>query len=70
MAKENHIINNKFILMGFTDPCKDPSICGVLCHLSGQHGGNLDLVIMISKEHSLHTPIYIFLGKFALVDSC
>ncbi|MBZ3871010.1 Olfactory receptor 5K1 [Sciurus carolinensis] len=32
--------------------------------------GNLGLVALIYMEHRLHTPMYIFLGNLALMDSC
>ncbi|VTJ81286.1 Hypothetical predicted protein, partial [Marmota monax] len=32
--------------------------------------GNLGLVALIYMEHCLHTPMYIFLGNLALMDSC
>ena len=32
--------------------------------------GNLGLVVLIYMERRLHTPMYIFLGNLALMDSC
>ncbi|XP_003358892.1 olfactory receptor 5K1 [Sus scrofa] len=72
MAKGNQTINNEFILMGFTDHPELKTLLFVVfftIYLITMVG-NLTLVIMISKEHHLHTPMYIFLGNLALVDSC
>ncbi|NP_001378536.1 olfactory receptor family 5 subfamily K member 1 [Equus caballus] len=72
MAEENLTMKNEFILTGFTD---DPELKTLLfmvflaIYLITMMG-NLGLVILISKEHHLHTPMYIFLGNLALVDSC
>ncbi|XP_004452909.2 olfactory receptor 5K1-like [Dasypus novemcinctus] len=72
MAEENHTIKNEFILIGFTDYPELKSVLFVIffaIYLITM-AGNLGLVILISKEHHLHTPMYIFLGSLALVDSC
>ena len=72
MAKENHTIKNEFILTGFTDHPELKTLLFVvfLTVFLITMVGNLGLVILISKEHHLHTPMYIFLGNLALVDSC
>ena len=72
MAKENHTIKNEFILTGFTDHPELKTLLFVvfLTIFLITMVGNLGLVILISKEHRLHTPMYIFLGNLALVDSC
>uniref|UniRef100_A0A8C3WYU8 Olfactory receptor n=1 Tax=Catagonus wagneri TaxID=51154 RepID=A0A8C3WYU8_9CETA len=72
MAKGNHTITKEFILMGFTDHPELKTLLFVVffaIYLITMVG-NLGLVIVISKEHRLHTPMYIFLGNLALVDSC
>ncbi|XP_058152486.1 olfactory receptor 5K1-like [Dasypus novemcinctus] len=72
MTEENHTINNEFILTGFTDYPELKSVLFVIffaIYLITMVG-NLGLVILISKEHRLHTPMYIFLGNLAFVDSC
>ncbi|XP_006208125.2 olfactory receptor 5K1 [Vicugna pacos] len=72
MAKENHTTKNEFILTGFTDHPELKTILFLVffaIYLITMVG-NLSVVILISKEHRLHTPMYIFLGNLALVDSC
>jgi olfactory receptor len=32
--------------------------------------GNLELILLILLDAQLHTPMYIFLGNFSLVDFC
>ena len=72
MAKENHTIKNEFILTGFTDHPEMKTLLFVvfLTIFLITMVGNLGLMTLISKEHRLHTPMYIFLGNLALVDSC
>ena len=70
MVKENHTIKNEFILTGFTDhpELKTRLFVVFLTVFLITMVGNLGLVILISKEHHLHTPMYIFLGNLALVE--
>ncbi|XP_029796529.1 olfactory receptor 5H2-like [Suricata suricatta] len=72
MAEENHTMKSEFILTGFTDhpELKTPFFLVFLAIYLITMVGNLGLVTLISKEHHLHTPMYIFLGNLALVDSC
>ncbi|XP_055994688.1 olfactory receptor Olfr180-like, partial [Sorex fumeus] len=72
MAKENYSLTTEFILIGFTD---NPSLKILLFLLFFAiyiitMVGNLGLVALIFKDHHLHTPMYIFLGSLALMDSC
>nr|XP_045004343.1 olfactory receptor 5K1-like [Jaculus jaculus] len=72
MVEENHTLKNEFILTAFTD---HPDLKALLFVTFSviyliTMVGNIGLVILISKERSLHTPMYIFLGNLALVDSC
>ncbi|XP_036772454.2 olfactory receptor 5K1 [Manis pentadactyla] len=72
MAEENHTMKNEFILTGFTDHPELKTFLFVVffaIYLITMVG-NLGLVMLISKAHHLHTPMYIFLGNLALVDSC
>nr|XP_004663331.2 olfactory receptor 5K1 [Jaculus jaculus] len=72
MVKENHTLKNEFILTAFTDRPDLKALLFVtfsVIYLITMVG-NIGLVILISKERSLHTPMYIFLGNLALVDSC
>ncbi|XP_046311349.1 olfactory receptor Olfr180-like [Marmota monax] len=72
MPKANHSIMTGFILMGFTD---HPDIKVLLFVVFSTiylvtMVGNLGLVALIYMERRLHTPMYIFLGNLALMDSC
>lgn len=74
MAGENHTMNNEFNLTGLTDHPEEMKsfLYGVVVfsiYLITMVR-NLSLMILISKQHSLYTPMYIFLGNLALVDSC
>ncbi|XP_027437596.1 olfactory receptor 5K1 [Zalophus californianus] len=72
MAEENHTMKSEFFLTGFTDHPELKSLLLVVffaIYLITMVG-NLGLVILISKEHHLHTPMYMFLGNLAIVDSC
>ncbi|XP_077631033.1 olfactory receptor 5K1 [Crocuta crocuta] len=72
MGEENHTMKSEFVLTGFTDhpELKMLLFLVFLVIYLITMVGNLGLVILISKEHHLHTPMYIFLGNLALVDSC
>ncbi|XP_076973722.1 olfactory receptor 5K1 [Tamandua tetradactyla] len=72
MAEENYTIVSEFILTGFSDYPEVKTFLFVVFFVIYliTMVGNLGLVILISKERRLHTPMYIFLGNLALVDSC
>ncbi|XP_059244352.1 olfactory receptor 5K1 [Mustela nigripes] len=72
MTEENHTMKSEFILTGFTDNPELKTLLFVVFFVIYliTMVGNLGLVILISKEHHLHTPMYIFLGNLAIVDSC
>ncbi|KAM4862803.1 olfactory receptor 5K16 [Urocitellus parryii] len=72
MPKANHSITTGFILIGFTD---HPDIKVLLFVVFSAiylvtMVGNLGLVALIYMDRRLHTPMYIFLGNLALMDSC
>uniref|UniRef100_A0A8D2D381 Olfactory receptor n=1 Tax=Sciurus vulgaris TaxID=55149 RepID=A0A8D2D381_SCIVU len=72
MIKYNHSLTTEFILVGFTD---QPDLKALLFVVFSAMYlvtmvGNLGLVALIYMEHRLHTPMYIFLGNLALMDSC
>ncbi|XP_047420946.1 olfactory receptor 5K3-like [Sciurus carolinensis] len=72
MTKGNHSLTTEFILMGFTD---QPNLKAFLFVVFSAIYlvtmiGNLGLVALICMGHRLHTPMYIFLGNLALMDSC
>ncbi|XP_076973698.1 olfactory receptor 5K1-like [Tamandua tetradactyla] len=72
MTKHNHSITTEFILTGFTDePELKPLLFVVFFAIYLiTMVGNLGLVVLIYMEHRLHTPMYIFLGNLAVMDSC
>ncbi|XP_052014765.1 olfactory receptor Olfr180 [Apodemus sylvaticus] len=72
MEKANHSLTTQFILVGFSD---HPDLKTLLFLLFSAiyvvtMVGNLGLVALIYMEPRLHTPMYIFLGNLALMDSC
>ncbi|XP_006902068.1 PREDICTED: olfactory receptor 5K3-like [Elephantulus edwardii] len=72
MNEDNHSLTTEFILTGFMDhPDLKPLLFMVffIVYLVTMVG-NLGLVALIIMEHRLHTPMYIFLGNLALMDSC
>ncbi|XP_036864220.1 olfactory receptor 5K1-like [Manis javanica] len=72
MIEVNHSLTNDFILRGFTDHPELKTILFVvfLTIYLITMVGNLGLVALIYMERCLHTPMYIFLGNLALMDSC
>ncbi|XP_026355856.2 olfactory receptor 5K1-like [Ursus arctos] len=72
MTKDNYSLTTEFILMGFTDHPELKSLLFVvfLTIYVITMVGNLGLVALIFMECHLHTPMYIFLGNLALMDSC
>ncbi|XP_069884859.1 olfactory receptor 5K16-like [Dipodomys merriami] len=72
MAKTNQSLTTEFILIGFTDHPELKVLLFVVffaIYLVTMVG-NLGLVALIYMERRLHTPMYIFLGNLALMDSC
>nr|XP_027798998.1 olfactory receptor 5K3-like [Marmota flaviventris] len=72
MTKENHSMTTEFVLMGFTDNPDMKTLLFVVffaIYLVTMVG-NLGLVTLIYMERRLHTPMYIFLGNLAFMDSC
>ncbi|XP_055994525.1 olfactory receptor Olfr180-like [Sorex fumeus] len=70
MTKDN--LTTEFILIGFTDhpELKTFLFLIFLTIYLITMVGNLGLVVLILIERHLHTPMYIFLGNLALMDSC
>nr|AAI31917.1 Olfactory receptor 181 [Mus musculus]AAL60752.1 olfactory receptor MOR184-4 [Mus musculus] len=72
MMKANHSLTVEFILIGFSDHTDLKTLLFLL--FSAIYlvtiVGNLGLVALIYMEPRLHTPMYIFLGNLALMDSC
>ncbi|KAM6162532.1 olfactory receptor 5K3-like [Erethizon dorsatum] len=72
MTENNHSSITEFILIGFTDHPDEKILLFILfsaIYLITM-AGNLGLVALIYMERRLHTPMYIFLGNLALMDSC
>ncbi|VTJ81293.1 Hypothetical predicted protein, partial [Marmota monax] len=72
MTEDNDSMTNEFILIGFTDHPDMKTLLFVVffgIYLVTMVG-NLGLVALIYMERRLHTPMYIFLGNLALMDSC
>ncbi|XP_008593073.1 PREDICTED: olfactory receptor 5K3-like [Galeopterus variegatus] len=72
MTEENYSLTTEFILMGFTDHPELKTLLFVvfLAIYLITMVGNLALVVLIYMECRLHSPMYIFLGNLALMDSC
>ncbi|XP_047622074.1 olfactory receptor 5K1-like [Phacochoerus africanus] len=72
MTEDNHSLTTEFILTGFTDHPELRTILFLvlLTIYLITMVGNLGLVALIVTERHLHTPMYIFLGNLALMDSC
>ncbi|XP_076973715.1 olfactory receptor 5K1-like [Tamandua tetradactyla] len=72
MTEDNHSVTTEFILTGFTDRPEVKILLFVVFFVIYliTMMGNLGLVVLIYMERHLHTPMYIFLGNLALMDSC
>ncbi|XP_049714099.1 olfactory receptor 5K3-like [Elephas maximus indicus] len=72
MNKDNHSLTTEFMLIGFMDHPDLKTLLFVVffaIYLITMVG-NLALVGLIFMKRRLHTPMYIFLGNLALIDSC
>ncbi|XP_069884982.1 olfactory receptor 5K3-like [Dipodomys merriami] len=72
MTEDNNSSTTEFILIGFTDQPHLKTLLFIVffaIYLVTMVG-NLGLVALIYMERRLHTPMYIFLGNLALMDSC
>ncbi|XP_047611856.1 olfactory receptor 5K3-like [Phacochoerus africanus] len=72
MTEDNHSLTTEFILIGFSNYPELRTILFLvfLTIYLITMVGNLGLVALIFTEPRLHTPMYIFLGNLALMDSC
>ena len=72
MTEYNLSLTTEFTLTGFTDhpELKTLLFLVFLTIYLITIVGNLGLVALIITEHRLQTPMYIFLGNLALMDSC
>ncbi|XP_072475937.1 olfactory receptor 5K1-like [Notamacropus eugenii] len=72
MVDENYTMSQEFILIEFTNH-QEMKVILYLSFLTiylVTIVGNLGLVVLISTESRLHTPMYFFLGNLALMDAC
>uniref|UniRef100_A0A8D1Z8C9 Olfactory receptor n=1 Tax=Sus scrofa TaxID=9823 RepID=A0A8D1Z8C9_PIG len=72
MTGDNQSLTVEFVLTGFADHPELRTILFLvfLAIYLITMVGNLGLVALICTERHLHTPMYIFLGNLALMDSC
>ncbi|XP_057621569.1 olfactory receptor 5K3-like [Chionomys nivalis] len=72
MAENNYSLTTEFILLGFSDHQNLKTLLFLVFSFIYlvTMVGNLGLVFLIYNERRLHTPMYIFLGNLALMDSC
>ncbi|KAH0515960.1 Olfactory receptor 181 [Microtus ochrogaster] len=72
MTENNYSLTTEFILVGFSDHQDLKTLLFLVfsaIYLVTMVG-NLGLLVLIYMERRLHTPMYIFLGNLALMDSC
>ncbi|XP_069857951.1 olfactory receptor 7D4-like [Dipodomys merriami] len=72
MEGENHTSMAQFILIGFSeDPSLQPILFGLFLSMYLITVlGNLLIILAITSDPHLHTPMYFFLSKLSFVDIC
>ncbi|XP_005867352.2 PREDICTED: olfactory receptor 7D4-like, partial [Myotis brandtii] len=72
MEAENHTEVSQFLLLGLSDnPKLQPLLCGVFLSMYlFTVLGNLLIIVAISSDSHLHTPMYFFLTNLSFVDIC
>ncbi|XP_069352748.1 olfactory receptor 7D4-like [Eulemur rufifrons] len=72
MAPENHTDISEFLLLGLSeDPELQPLIYGLfLAMYLVTVLGNLLIILAVSSDTHLHTPMYFFLSILSIVDIC
>ncbi|XP_057566360.1 olfactory receptor 7D4-like [Hippopotamus amphibius kiboko] len=72
MGAENHTGVSQFLLLGLSDdPELQPLLFGVLLSMYlVTVFGNLLIILVISSDSHLHTPMYFFLTNLSFVDIC
>ncbi|XP_054572860.1 olfactory receptor 7D4-like [Eptesicus fuscus] len=72
MEAENHTEVSQFLLLGLSDdPNLQPVLCGVFLSMYlFTVLGNLLIIVAISSDSHLHTPMYFFLANLSFVDIC
>ena len=72
MAPRNLTENNEFLLMGFSEESElQPLIYGLFLSMYLiTVFGNLLIILAVSSDSHLHTPMYFFLSNLSFVDIC
>nr|XP_027811133.1 olfactory receptor 7D4-like [Marmota flaviventris] len=72
MEVENHTVLSQFLLLGLSeDPDLQPILFGLfLCMYLVTVLGNLLIILAVSSDSHLHTPMYFFLSNLSFVDIC
>ncbi|XP_045404329.1 olfactory receptor 7D4-like [Lemur catta] len=72
MAAENHTDISEFLLLGLSeDPALQPLIYGLFLSMYLVTVlGNLLIILAVSSDSHLHTPMYFFLSNLSFVDIC
>ncbi|XP_070270118.1 olfactory receptor 7A17-like [Myotis yumanensis] len=72
MGPENDTLISEFLLLGFSEePALQPLIFGLFLSMYLITVlGNLLIILAISSDSHLHTPMYFFLSNLSLVDIC
>ncbi|XP_038598352.1 LOW QUALITY PROTEIN: olfactory receptor 24-like [Tachyglossus aculeatus] len=72
MDSKNHTSASEFILQGLSDRAEHQQLLFVLflCMYLLTALGNLLIILAISSDPHLHTPMYFFLCNLSLVDLC
>ncbi|KAM5233272.1 olfactory receptor 7D4-like [Hipposideros larvatus] len=72
MEARNHTEVSEFLLLGLSDdPELQPLLCGVFLSMYLVTVlGNLLIILVISSDSHLHTPMYFFLSHLSFTDIC
>ncbi|KAM5187415.1 olfactory receptor 7D4-like [Callospermophilus lateralis] len=72
MEAENHTALSHFLLLGLSeDPDLQPLLFGLfLCMYLVTVLGNLLIILAVSSDSHLHTPMYFFLSNLSFVEIC
>ena len=70
METDNQTISSEFILLGLSEKPEQETLLFALflCMYVGTVVGNLLIILAISTDSHLHTPMYFFLANLSLVD--
>ncbi|MBZ3872907.1 Olfactory receptor 867 [Sciurus carolinensis] len=72
MEVENHTVLSQFLLVGLSeDPELQPILFGLFLSMYLVTVlGNLLIILAVSSDSHLHTPMYFFLSNLSLIDIC